>query len=108
MKEKGRACVPWDDGEEQSELPGDDGERHHGAAGLQLQCSEEAIHGRLALALGLQHFAQALPRFMACALSLHSIPQHLLGQVPVAPAVQNQALGAKQVCVVSGGLSWAG
>lgn len=78
-----------------SQLSGDDGEGEHRAAGLQLQGSEKAVDGSLILALVLQHLSQALPCFMAGALSLHSIPKHLLGQALVAQLTQHQTLETK-------------
>lgn len=93
-----------------SELSGDDGEGQHWAAGLQLKGSEEAVNSSLALALSLQHLAQALPRLMASALPLHGVPQHLLGQALVAQPTQHQTLGIKHraglVKVSWGGASW--
>lgn len=57
-----------------SELSGDDGEGQHWAAGLQLEGGEKAVDSSLALALGFQHLAQALPRLVARALPLHGVP----------------------------------
>lgn len=47
-----------------SEHPGDDGEGHGGAAGLQLQGRQEALSGRRIIALGLKDLAQPVPDLM--------------------------------------------
>lgn len=77
-----------------SQLPGDDGERSDGAAGLQLQGRQEAVRG-LAGAQSLQGLAQPAPRFMGRAVDLNGITQDLLPEVDVAPSHQQSALGAE-------------
>lgn len=61
-----------------SEHPGDDGEGHGRAAGLQLQGRQEALGGRRVVALGLQDLAQPVPDLVGCRVHLHRIPEDLL------------------------------
>lgn len=79
-----------------SEHPGDDGEGHGGAAGLQLQSHQEALGGGRVIALSLEDLAQPVPDLMGRGVHLHGVPENLLGQAVAAQLVQDQGLWASE------------
>lgn len=75
-----------------SQDPGDDGERDHGAAGLELQRRQEAFGGGIVIALSLQHLPQAVPDLVGCGVHLDSISENLLCQAIAPKLVKDQSL----------------
>lgn len=61
-----------------SECTRQDGERHDGIAGLQLQGSEEALGGSGHVALRLQHLGETVPARVRRGTQLHGFTQNLL------------------------------
>lgn len=79
-----------------SEHPGDDGEGHGGAAGLQLQGCQEALGGRRVIALSLKDLAQPVPDLVGRRVHLHRVPEDFLCQTVAAQLMKNQGLQASE------------
>lgn len=77
-----------------SEHPGDDGEGHGGAAGLQLQGHEEALGGGCVIALSLEDLAQPVPDLVGRGVHLHRVPEYLLREAVAAQLMKDQGLWA--------------
>lgn len=75
-----------------SEHSRDDGEGHGGAAGLQLQGSQEALGGRCVVALSLQDLPQPVPHLVGRGVDLHGVSKDLLGQAVAAQLMEDQGL----------------
>lgn len=79
-----------------SEHPGDDGEGHRGAAGLQLQGGQEALGSCRVVALSSKDLAQPVPDLVRRRVHLHGISEDLLRQTVAAQLVQDQGLWASE------------